>query len=353
MDAVDRFREIAFPFVRFGSFTATAILFGLVPILLLVLRPGFKGAGGAEWSSSRGKVADRIEGLIEGSLIVAMTATALFIVLQAMQIAEVRGSAVDGNAISSVFDSSYGRWVGVRIPLLLALGVMLFGKARVSVLAGTAEGETKPAPIFWGIWAGLSGILLATATFSGHSAVASPKVLAEVNDVLHLAAGATWFTGIVVLAGIVPVATRDAVRPLDLLRPVVTRFSQLAVVMIAVVVVTGTLNSFLHIEYLADLVNTGYGRAIAVKIVLVLGIIGIGGFNHFVIRRRLEATPSDADSADVRRLFKKLVVVELFVGLAIFGATGVLTDQARTKKVVVGGASAAHLGPTLEVTRKD
>ena len=341
MDAVDRFREIAFPFVRFGSLTATAILFGLVPILLLVLRPAFKGASGGEWSAGRGRVADRIEGLIEGSLIVALTATSLFIVLQALQIAEVRGTAVDGNAISSVFDSSYGRWVGVRIPLLIGLVVMLFGKARTSVLAGT-EGTPGPSPVFWVIWAGLSGMLLATATFSGHSAVASPKVLAEVNDIVHLAAGATWFTGIVVLAGIVPVATRDAMRPLELLRPVVTRFSQIAVVAIAVVVITGTLNSILHVGKLADLVNTGYGRAIAVKIVLVLGIIGVGAINHFVIRRRLEETPSDADSADVRRLFKKLIVVELFVGLAIFGATGVLTDQARTKKVVVGGAPAAH-----------
>jgi putative copper export protein len=352
MDAVDRFREIAFPFVRFGSFTATAILFGLVPILLLVLRPAFKGAGAEAWSAGRLRVADRIEGLIEGALIVAMTATGLFIVLQALQIAEVRGTAVDGNAISSVFDSSYGRWVGVRIPLLIALGVMLFGKARVSVLAGTEASDSGPSPVFWGIWAGLSGLLLATATFSGHSAVASPKVLAEINDIVHLAAGATWFTGIVVLAGMVPAATRDAVRPLELLRPVVTRFSQIAVVMIAVVVLTGTLNSILHVERLADFVNTGYGRAIAVKIALVLGIIGLGGVNHFVIRRRLEATPSDADSSTVRHLFKKLVVAELFVGLAIFGATGVLTDQARTKKVVVP-ASAGHSVPTPGVAQKD
>lgn len=341
MDAVDRFREIAFPIVRFGSFTANAILFGLVPILLLVLRPGFKRLRGETWVEGRAGVADRLEGLVEAALVASAAATLLIIVLQALQVAEIRGTQVDGAAFGSVFETPYGKWIGLRIPLLIALGVLLAGKVKSVALKGTDEDGHEPSSVFWGIWAAFGLALLATSTFSGHSAVATPKGLAVVNDLLHLISGATWFTGIVVLAVVLPPALKIAPEPTQLLSPVVTRFSQVALVAIGVVVVTGTINSFLHVGMLSDLTGTGYGLAVTTKIALMVVILGTGALNHFVIRRRLEARPRGSEGSAVQATFRKLIALELVVGLAIMGATGVLTNLGRTKQTVLHGPTGA------------
>lgn len=324
MESFDTFREIASPIARFGSFASNAILFGLVPILLLALRPGFQALG-ETWE--RAAVADRLEGLIQGALLASAFSTFFLILIQAMQIAEIRDSQVDASAIASVFDSSYGTWLGFRIPLLISLAVLLVGTVKARSLRDVTS------RYLWALWGGVGLALLMTSTFSGHAAVATPRVLSEINDIIHLVSTATWFTGIVVLAWALPIAWRYVPEEShhELLTPVVTRFSRLAVVSISVIIVTGSLNSLLHVGALNDLLDTGYGRTVAVKILLLIGILGLGAVNHFVVRRRLER--ATGDGASTRRLFKRTIVAELVVAIALMAATGLLTDLARTGPV--------------------
>ena len=77
-------------------------------------------------------------------------------------------------AMTDVFETSFGRWYMLRFPLLIGLTVLLWGKARP--LAKTL-GSSRPGARsgFWIAWMGLGLGLLATSSFSGHAAVSSPR----------------------------------------------------------------------------------------------------------------------------------------------------------------------------------
>jgi putative copper export protein len=189
------------------------------------------------------------------------------------------------------------------------------------------------SPFWWGGWAVLSLALLASTSFAGHASVAQPRPLALLTDVVHLAAGATWFTGIVFLAIVLPDAwiSKDPVARLSVLAPAVLRFSQVALVSIAVVAVTGTLNSFFHVGRLADMTTTTYGQTLTIKIVLFLVILALGGLNHFVLRKRFERALETKEPTTAHRTFRKTIAIELAVAVGLMAVTGALVGFARTK----------------------
>lgn len=192
---------------------------------------------------------------------------------------------------------------------------------------------------------GLSTLLLATSSFSGHASVGSPRVLSIGNDIIHLLSGATWFTGIIVLAALVPFAWRkkEEGARFELMSPVVVRFSNVALVAITIVAITGTINSLFDVARLRDLIDSGYGLALTVKIVFFLAVLALGGVNHFYVRRRLERGNRDPS---VARLFRKTLAAELAVGLIIMGVTGALTGMQKTRDSAVRGATVTSR-PTL------
>jgi putative copper export protein len=220
---------------------------------------------------------------------------------------------------------------------LAALAVLVVGRVRRSVLAGTGDDRASPGRVWWIAWGLFGAALLATSSFAGHAAVAEPRALSIANDVVHLLAGATWFTGIVVLAVVLPDgwAGQDAAARIDLLSPAVVRFSRIALIAIGVVAVTGTLNSFLDVAELDDLVDSAYGRTLALKIGLFLAVLALGGINHFFLRARLERARAERDPRRAPGLFRKTIAAELVVALGLMGLSGILVGQARTKQRVV------------------
>jgi copper transport protein len=325
-------RFVAFTLARFTSFTANAVLFGLVPTILLVLRPAFARLPIDTWAAGRRRVAARIEGLVYAALVASAAATAVAIVLQAVLIAELREEDVGGSSFTSVLDTSFGQWYVFRYPLLIALAMILYRRIGRVALAGAGDEAPSPVPLYWGVWGGLGLLLLATSSFSGHSAVASPRVGAIANDIVHLAAGSAWFAGLVVLAVILPDAWRDAdeANRLELLVPAVVRFSNVAVVTISIIAVTGVINSFLHVGAIDDLVDSSYGRALALKLVLFGMILALGAVNHLGVRRRFERAVEAGPMTGTQHLFRKAIAVELTVAVGLLGATGLLVGQGRT-----------------------
>lgn len=333
MGVEETLRLISSVVIRFAGFAANALLFGMVPICLLVVRAALADLPLQQWATGRKLLAARLEGLVQAALVASAVATALALLLQVLLVASLTGGELRLASLEAVFESSFGTWHLVRFPLLLALGVLLVRRIRRESLAGVGGGKGRPPGAWWFAWGVIALGLLATTSLSGHAAVANPPAVALVNDVLHLAAGATWFTGIVVLAVALPDAWRGRgeLDRLALLSVAVGRFSRVALASITIIALTGTLNSFLNVGSFGDLIATGYGRALAVKIGLFVAVLGLGGVNHLYIRRRLRAAACSGTPTSSQSLFRKTIALELVVGLAVIGATGLLAGFARTR----------------------
>lgn len=331
----DDLRAVAYTLLRFTAFSSHALLLGLVPILLLVIRPSFAAVEDAEaWAKGRRRFAERLERLTQAALIASFVSTVLTLVLQAALISELSPSGeISGGAFSSVLATSFGRWYALRLPLAAGLAVLLVGRVRLWALKGIAPEERAPGPLWWGFWALFGVALLATTTLSGHATVATPASLAIANDITHLVFSATWFAGIIILAVALPDGWIDQGAPgrLQLLAPAVGRFARVAMVSIAVVAITGTLNSFLHIGRFADMFDTSYGQTLSVKIIFFFGILAFGGVNHYIVEKRLARARESGTEKDAVRVFRKTIAAELAIALTVMLLTGLLTGLSRTK----------------------
>jgi len=161
---------------------------------------------------------------------------------------------------------------GGRIPprLGLLLGLRALCGAAIAALALA----TRPAP---GIRREIAGVAAVggamTATLVSHAAaIGQPAGI--VLDYVHVLAVSAWSGGIVALLWIVLRGAPD-IGPAAFARTV-RRFSIVALVSVALLVATGTLQAFGRLVLIQDLVETPYGIALLVKIVLLAVILGFG-----------------------------------------------------------------------------
>lgn len=229
-------------------------------------------------------------------------------------------------------------------------GVLVFaGLVELSFYAARASGESLSPAIFWealfgtrvgGIWLlrlllafltalvaglafqrgrwayrwlamGLGFTTLMTLTQLSHAAAES-RFLPFFADWLHVVAASVWVGGImgfaVLLAG--PFRTHTEGKRL-LLGKAVRRFSGVAAVAVVVLLASGIYASLLHLPGFSALIGSPYGRALIMKLGLVLIMLPVGAIN--MMDRGKDP-------------FGRMVGAELALVFAVFIATGFLTS---------------------------
>src|SRR5690606_7626138 len=113
-----------------------------------------------------------------------------------------------------------------------------------------------------------------------------PAILA---DVLHTLSASLWTGGILALVAVVgPISIGlDATLRRHVLSRLLPRFSTVALVSWSTLALTGIYASWLHVGSLDALVSTGYGRALLVKLAILVPILVIAAFNLFIVTSRL------------------------------------------------------------------
>ncbi|RDI76097.1 CopC domain [Gaiella occulta] len=130
----------------------------------------------------------------------------------------------------------------------------------------------------------VAGALFASGvSLSGHQATEPNATwLTQFADWLHLLAATLWIGGLVgLIACVWPLAPELRARAF-------LRFSRLATVLVAVLVLAGTYLAVIRLPQLSDLWSTSYGLVLLLKLAIVLVALGWGAAHHFLVRPRLE-----------------------------------------------------------------
>ena len=157
---------------------------------------------------------------------------------------------------------------------------MTLGFALISALVFAAW-LTERRALLWAAFVLAAGFA-SGLSLSGHSAVdTGDSKWSELADWVHLCAACLWAGGLVQL--VVAVWPSPEVR-----REAFLRFSRLAPVLIALLLVAGIYLSVLRLPHFHDLWTAGYGHVLLVKIGLVSLALAWGGFHHAIVRPRLD-----------------------------------------------------------------
>ncbi|MDX6466574.1 MAG: copper transport protein [Gaiellaceae bacterium] len=167
-------------------------------------------------------------------------------------------------------------------------------------------------------------------SLSGHSAAdAGHSWLSELADWVHLSAATLWVGGLVQLAVVIwPAAP-------ELRRAAFLRFSRLATVLVALLLVAGTYLSILRLPQVRDLWATGYGHVLLVKLSLVALALAWGAVHHFVAVPRIERD-------GVLGKLSRSMVGESAVAMAVLLVAAVLVDSKPPAQPVPNAPAAAQ-----------
>jgi copper transport protein len=297
--AVDR----AFDVVRFLNFAFILLCVGGAVALALVLR--------------------RESGAVRRPLWAALAAAGVLLALSSVAGIGLEGAKASGlgldaafrfSVIRDVLETQFGRVWLVRV----ALAVLVTLLAALALRRpGRAERERAVAACAVGV------VIALTPALSGHANVAG--ALAVASDWVHVVAASAWIGG---LAFVLLALWRARGERWPLAARAVPRFSALAVVSVAALLLAGVVNGFLEVRSWAALWHTTYGQLLLVKVALVLPVLALGAFNNrFSVPRLRAGIASVID----RRRFLRATAAELGLVVCIVGVTAVLVAEPPAK----------------------
>jgi copper transport protein len=331
---------------RWLIFLAAFVLLGGFTFRPLVFAPAIRaaGIGHAELESP----------LVRRWLWVAWGALGLFVLVsfasllfQAASAAGVPlGDVLGGRALTRLLTTTrYGVLWALRILLLVGL---------VGVLAWLSVSPV--AAHRWAWWLGvlISAAAVLTISASGHAiAVQEMTWLAVFADWAHLLAGALWVGGLVQLGAALPAAFKAADAPgrRRLLGHLVPRFSWLAGLCVATLVVTGLYAGRIYVPSWAALLDTPYGSVLSGKLLLVAPLVALGAINLLVFhprfRRAARSTNRLGDDARGRHIFRLVVLGEVALAAAVLAVTGLLTGTPPASSLPLEGKPFSEAQRTL------
>ncbi len=281
--------------------------------------------------------------------------------------------------LAFIHDGAEDRWrlIGwARIATITALfgaagvvtvqAALLSGKNLSAVTDGGVLGEVLASRLGWSLAALTMGLVavhlstdirnqiasqvlalyggLATAgSFAiwGHSTELTPIWLSTGADIIHAAAAAVWFGGII---GLVMVLRRPTDQPVASTAGIVGRFSTVAAISVGFLAAAGVVLGWNATGgSWSALMSTTYGRLLLVKILITAAILAVAGYNRSwlvpaIVQGEAERVDTTADPAvagpaftEEQRatnwsLLRRAVTIEAVALVVVMGITSVLVN---------------------------
>src|SRR5216684_2546471 len=274
------------------TLTAQSLTVGGIAFLLLLAGPlaGEIGAAGAG-------IIKRSRTLLGWSAIALALVAAISVLIEAMILADT---------------------VGLTAGETLGAGFVLAGIAVIGASAAIAWLSLRDRSggfSAFGLLA-LAAVILIAQTMTSHAAAQiDDRLLLATADLLHQAGAAVWIGGIpylLIALGKCP----DAVT----WRRVGKRFSHIAMVSVAVIVVAGLVMAVAYTGSVAAIYGTTYGVMVTTKVALLGYLLLLGGMNYLIIERLA------GDPATPMPRMRRFAEAEIGIGITLFFAAASLTS---------------------------
>jgi copper transport protein len=343
--------ETVFGFARGLQYAATALAVGGLAFLLLAWLPSLAALGGAGEDRSRAGRAFgsrmRAAAILAAGL--GAISAAAGIVMEGAEAAGISGfSALKETIVRETLETKFGTIWGIAFGAWL-----LYGLLAAVALRGT--GARRPSWPLVGLLAAPLVFIVLVPALSGHGSTQSPVALNFPVNVVHVAAMAVWLGGLATLLFVVPRGTRE-LEPAGrgrLLAGVLTRFSQVALICVGAILLTGLIQAYVYVRHLDALIETGYGRAVLIKFGLLMALIGLGAYNRRRSVPRLERIAAGGGSpGQAGVLLRRALRAEVALLVVVLGVTAALASYAPPVTAQGGPFSAeSQFGPIqLEMT---
>ena len=265
------------------------------------------------------------EGRRDRVLALLVTAGAVLAVVATVLRALTEASVLDAS-LADLFELRSGRaWLALIVLAVLAVGVAPLLRSRVR------------QPTLVGLWVASAVAVGVAIAYAGHGSGGRVALGGTVLTVVHVAAASVWIGGLAALTRCLVAVDRPTAWG------VATRFSNIAIVMVAVLAATGTLQAFRQLDSWDALTGSDYGRALLVKLGIIVMLLVAARLSRLTVKR--PTTPDTATSASSR--LRRTVGVELVLAAAVFGVTGWLAGASPNPS-----AAAESTGP-VTVTGPD
>jgi copper transport protein len=319
--------ETVFGLARGLQYVALALAVGGLAFLLLAWLPGLalvRGEG-ERWSAAAAAFAVRLRRVaLLGAALGAVSAAA-GVVLEGAEAAGVSGfSALKETIVRETLEIKFGTIWGIAALAWLAYGLLaaLLLRRSVNRPLGGPRALFLAAPLVY---------LVLVPALAGHGSTQSPVVLNFPVNVIHVTAMAIWLGGLATLLFVAPRGTRE----LDpgnrgrLLAAVLSRFSQVALVSVGALLLTGLVQAYVYVRRLDALIETGYGRAVLIKFVLLMALIGIGAYNRRRSVPRLNRIAAGGESPGrAGVVLRRALGIEVALLVVVLGVTAALASYA-------------------------
>jgi copper transport protein len=200
---------------------------------------------------------------------------------------------------------------------------VVIGVLFLALFVTGAFKEGKPRRVVLAI---LTLATLATVSLSGHGAAQGDYSFAVFADWLHLTAVSFWVGGLITLIWVVTAVWRAL--PSDkqrvALATLIPNFSVVALISVAVIVITGLYASIQQIPSLDALIQTIYGESLTIKVVLFLVMLALGAVHLLATGKRFVAA-RQVNAPRLFRNFRWLIAVEAAVGAIAIAFAGLMT----------------------------
>ncbi|HEY5052610.1 MAG TPA: CopD family protein, partial [Solirubrobacterales bacterium] len=248
------------------------------------------------------------------------------VVLEGAEAAGISGfSALKESIVRETLETKFGTIWG-----LAALAWVVFGLLAALVLR-PAQGRGPGAWPRAALLAVPLAFVVLVPALSGHGSTQSPVALNFPVNAIHVGAMGVWLGGLAALLFVVPRGTRE-LDPGDrsrLLAAALSRFSQVALIAVGAILLTGLIQAYVYVRHLDDLISTGYGRAVLIKFCLLMALIGIGAYNRRRSLPRLNRIAAGGESPGRAGLIlRRALRAEVALLVVVLGVTAALASYA-------------------------